>query len=231
MTNKLDRIINQISFQQDDSYFEEIYPNIWIMDNHKWALYCWEQYRIKNKISSILVHLDYHWDAINDYFEDEFLVKNMDLNALYNEIKNNIIRCDSFISPAIIRGYIDKVGFHCFQTGTIGFDGDFLNRYNTTQNIHNNIEELVKEIGKQEIILDIDLDIFNTLGSRMGSVWCKEEIKTYINKINPLIKQAKIVTVAMSYNYASSNEDIEYLTKLVVPLIIKIKTLTEEENN
>lgn len=230
MSHKIEKIINKISFQKSENYFKEICPNIWIMDNHKWALYCWEQYRIKNKIPSTLVHLDYHWDAMNAYFEDESFVKNMDLKALYNEIKNNIIRCDSFITPAIIRGYIDKVDFHCFQTDTIGFDGDFLNRYNTRQNIHNNIEDLVNEIGKQEIILDIDLDIFNTLGMRMGSVWFKEEIKTYINKINPLIKQAKIITIAMSYNYASSNEDIEYLTKLVIPLIIKTKTLTEEEN-
>jgi hypothetical protein len=231
MSQKIEKIINEISFQKNENYFKEIYPNIWIMDNHKWALYCWEQYRIKNQIPSTLVHLDYHWDAINNYFEDESLVKNMDLKALYNEIKNNIIRCDSFITPAIIRDYIDKVVFHCFQTDTIGFDGDFIKRYNTTQNIHNNIEDLVNEIEKQEIILDIDLDIFNTLGMSMGSVWCKEEIKTYINKINPLIKQAKIITIAMSYGYTGSSEEIEYLTKLVIPLIIETRIITQEEKS
>lgn len=229
MNHKTEQIINQINFEKNDEYFDEIYPNIWIMDNHKWALYCWEQYRVKNQIPSTLVHLDYHWDAINDYFENESVIKNMDLKTLHKEIKKNIIRYDSFITPAIIRGYVDRVDFHCFQIDTIGFADDFVNRYNTTQNIHSNIEDLVNEIEKQEIILDIDLDIFNKSGKN-GVLWDEEKIEAYICKITPLVKQAKIITIAMSYGYTGSNEEIEYLTKLVIPLIIETRTVIQEEN-
>jgi len=229
MSYKTEQIINQINFEKNDKYFDEIYSNIWIMDNHKWALYCWERYRVKNQIPLTLVHLDYHWDALNDYLEDESIIKNMDLGTLHNEIKNNIIRCDSFITPAIIRGHIDRVDFHCFQTDTIGFDNDFINKYNITQNIHKNIEDLVNEIEKQEIILDIDLDIFSKT-AKNGILWDEDNIKAYIYKITPLFKQAKIITIAMSYGYTGSNEEIEYLTKLVISLIIENCDIREKSS-
>lgn len=219
--------IDKIIFGNNEEYFEEIYPNIWIMHNHKWSLYCWEKFKENNDIPSILVHLDYHWDACNDYSEDESIIKNMNLKDIKNElIEDTNIRKDSFIAPSIIRGYINRIDFHCFQTNNaIGFDNNFLNRYDVTENVCNNIEDLVQNIRDQEIILDIDLDIFNTLGSRMGNLWSKEEIESYIHTITPLIKQAKIITIAMSYGFSGSDEDIEYLTKLVVPMIINIKKI------
>ena len=66
--------IDKITFGNNEEYFEEIYPNIWIMHNHKWSLYCWELYRENNEIPSTLVHLDYHWDAINDYYKNEEII-------------------------------------------------------------------------------------------------------------------------------------------------------------
>jgi len=83
--NSIDKII----FANNEEYFEEIYPNIWIMNNHKWSLYCWEQYREKNDIPSTLVHLDYHWDAINDYSENESLIKNMNLVTMKKALIEN----------------------------------------------------------------------------------------------------------------------------------------------
>ena len=83
---------SQINFEKNDEYFDEIYPNIWIMDNHKWALYCWEQYRVKNQIPSTLVHIDYHWDAVNDYYENEDELKNIDLDMSTAELNSAEIR-------------------------------------------------------------------------------------------------------------------------------------------
>ena len=219
--------IDKIVFGNNEEYFDEIYPNIWIMHNHKWSLYCWEKYRESNKIPSTLVHLDYHWDACNDYSENEPTIRDMNLENIKDElIEDANIRKDSFIAPAIIRDYINRVDFHCYQKdNAIGFDTDFLKRYNAVENVCENIEDLVKNIGEQEIILDIDLDIFNSLGSKMGDLWSKEKIESYIHTITPLIKQAKIITIAMSYGFSGSDEDIKYLTKLVVPMIINIKKI------
>ena len=216
--------IDKIVFKNNEEYFEEIYPNIMIMHNHKWSLYCWELYRENNGIPSTLVHLDYHWDAINDYSENESIIKDMNLISIKDAlIEDSNIKKDSFIAPSIIRGYVNRVDFHCFQTNNaIGLDDDLLNKYKSVQNIHAQIEDLIQGIGNQEIILDLDLDIFNKSG-KMGELWSEEEIVSYIHKITPLIKQAKIITLAMSYGFSGSDEDIECLVKLVVPIIIKIK--------
>jgi len=141
------------------------------------------------------------------------------------------IRKDSFIAPAIIRKFINRVDFYCFQNNTeVGLDSSLLTKYQVKQNIYNQIDDLVKSTGTCEIILDIDLDIFNTIGSKFGKLWSKDKIINYINKLSPLIKKAKIITIAMSYGYTGSNEEIEYLTKLVIPLIIETRTVIQEEN-
>lgn len=218
--------INKISFSNNEEYFEEIYPNIWIMDNHKWSLYCWELYREENDIPSTLVHLDYHWDAINDYQEDESIIKDMNLETMKDVlIEENYIRKDSFIAPSIIRGYVNRVDFHCFQTDTeIGLDESLLINYSAKQNIHDKIEDLIHSIGNKKIILDLDLDIFNKSSYYLeGDLWSEQEIENYIYTITPLIEQAKIITIAMSYGFSGSDQDREYLTKLVTPIILNIR--------
>ena len=220
----------KIPFENNEEYYDEIYPDIWIMHNHKWSLYCWEKYRLLKDIPSTLIHLDYHWDAINDYSGKEETIKDMNLSIMKEVLleHNSEIRKDSFIAPAVIRGYINRVDFHCFQEDSIGFDDELLKKYQVIQNIHNKIESLIHSVGTQDIILDLDLDIFNTIGFRTGNLWSEEEIINYIHLITPLIQQSKIITIAMSYGFTGTNEVIEYLTKLVIPLIIKIK---EQKNN
>ncbi len=225
---QVSEIIDTINFNNDDNnYCQEIHPNIWLMDNHKWALYCWELYREKNDIPSTIVHLDYHWDGVNDYHENEEKIEDIELSEIKDIIvEENYIRKDSFIAPAIIRGYVNRIDFHCFQSDTeIGLDDCLLKKYNSKQYIYNDIEELLSSTIRESIILDIDLDIFNRSTDFLdGELWTKEEIQEYILKITPLIKQAKIITLAMSYGYSGSNVDREYLTRLAVPLIVKIKT-------
>jgi hypothetical protein len=31
------------NFKMDDQYFEEIFPGVWLMDDHRWAYYVWEK--------------------------------------------------------------------------------------------------------------------------------------------------------------------------------------------
>lgn len=221
------KTIDSIDFSNDDdSYFQEIYPNIYLMDNHKWALYCWELYRHDNDIPSTIVHLDYHWDGINDYHENEEEIETVKLSELKDIIiEENYIRKDSFIAPSIIRGYVNRIHFHCFQTDTeIGLDDCLLEKCDAKQYVHDTIEELLAVTGSELIILDIDLDIFNRSTNFLdGDLWSNEEIIEYISKITPLIREAKVITIAMSYGYSGSNAEREFLTKFVVPKIIDIR--------
>ncbi len=55
--------------QSDDEFLTELNSNVWLMDNHKWALYVWEKFRLESAITKFsLVHADYHWDGIYDFF-------------------------------------------------------------------------------------------------------------------------------------------------------------------
>jgi uncharacterized protein UPF0489 len=112
------------AFDTDDSYFEEIQSNVWLMDDHRWSYYIWERFATcdAEKVCRTLVHLDYHYDGINDLqqVEDqEHLRRIRELNDIYRIVSDsNSIQKDSFIAPAIIRGIIDDAHFYCFQRDT-----------------------------------------------------------------------------------------------------------------
>jgi len=77
------------NFKSNDRYFEEISPNIWLMDNHKWAYYIWEKVFSKNthKTPVTLFHLDYHWDGVNDFKESIHitdLINIKEIQKIYN---------------------------------------------------------------------------------------------------------------------------------------------------
>lgn len=228
------KVIGSIDFNSDNNnYFQEIYPNIYLMDNHKWALYCWELYKNEYDIPSTIVHLDYHWDGINDYHENEKDIETVKLSELKDIIvEEKYIRKDSFIAPAIIRGYANRIHFHSFQTDTeIGLDDFLLDKFDAKQFVHDTIEELLSATGSESIILDIDLDLFNKSTNFLdGDLWTKEEILEYISKIIPLIKRAKVITIAMSYGYSGSNTEREFLSKFIVPKIIDIRGTYQTKN-
>jgi hypothetical protein len=38
-----------------DFYFEEIHPNVWLMDDHRWAYYIWER-SLEHDLRTVLVN-------------------------------------------------------------------------------------------------------------------------------------------------------------------------------
>jgi hypothetical protein len=114
-------MVNIDDMVSDDSYFEEISPNIWLMDDHRWAYYIWELYTHRNpgKQPCTLIHIDYHWDDTNDFQDNSSIeiLKQANINRLYKLVKQNEypITYDSFLAPAVIRGLFDKIHFYCFQ--------------------------------------------------------------------------------------------------------------------
>lgn len=106
-------MISLRNIKEDAEYLEEIYPNVWLMDDHKWSYFVWENFkRSSGLIPSTLVHIDYHWDAINDFKDSEAisLIVNPSLSELKELIKEDkYIRKDSYIAPAIINKMISKI--------------------------------------------------------------------------------------------------------------------------
>lgn len=217
------------NIKRGGKYFEELCPNVWLMDNHKWAFYIWEDYRFRHsgKIPSILVHIDKHWDGVNDFQKPETLARLININStqgLMDLIEHkSLVRYDSFIAPAIIRGFVKEVHFYCLQDDTdIGLDDDLLHRYGARQFIHKNLDSLIQHVEDRPILLDLDLDIFNKSDQwNEGDIWPEGEIVSFVDKCTELVLNSSLCTIAMSFDYSGANKDTIYLTKLVVPSIIK----------
>lgn len=211
----------------DDSYFEEIAPNIWLMGDHRWAYYIWERSLRKDRGKSrrSLVHLDYHWDGVNDFqshTDQDRLRGTSELDEIYRIVSDETrVRKDSFIAPAVIRGFIEEVHFLCFQRDTTpGIDPELLDRYGSKQFIYSDLNSLLKGAPKGSLF-DIDLDIFNRSGYwAEGDLWTDIEISQFLDGCIQLLESSSLVTIAMSFNYSGSVDDTRYLTRLVVPKIV-----------
>lgn len=217
--------------RQHEKYNEEVYPNVWLMDNHKWAFYVWENYRYHNAdgIPPVLVHIDQHWDGVND-FQSQGRIHSLLRIKSSDEIKklierNSFVRYDSFIAPSIICGFIKEVHFYCLQDDTeIGLDDDLLYRYGAKQFIHKTIDSLIQRVEGRPLLFDLDLDVFNRSEQwGVGDIWPREDIERFMDKCSGLIVQSPLLTVAISYDYSGTEKDAKYLANLVVPKIIRYK--------
>jgi UPF0489 domain len=216
------------NFKADDQYFEEVFPGIWLMDDHRWAYYIWEKVFLENRNARpfALVHLDCHWSGVNDFHGDPSAVKKLveihDIDSIYSLLQKNIdVRKDSFIAPAIIRGLVDEVHFYCKQTCTgPGLYPPFLKEHNTRQFIHERMKSLISHRFSKPIIFDIDLDLFNK--SEMwdeGDLWTDREILEFLSMCSDMIQSSSVVTAAMSFGYSGTEQDTRHVTRLFTSFI------------
>jgi len=220
------------SFSSNDSYFEEIFPDVWLMDDHRWAYYIWEKifFDKKNLLPVTLIHLDCHWNGVNDFHGNppavEELTKIKDINNIYCLVHENAnIRNDSFIAPAIIRGLINEIHFFCKETCTgPGLYPPFMKEYNARQFMYENIESLISNNISKPVIFDIDLDFFNK--SEMwdeGNLMTDLEIMEFLSLCTPMIKISSLVTASMSFGYSGTEDDTRHLAKLFYSFMEDLK--------
>jgi hypothetical protein len=108
------------SLEENADYFEPLPAGVWLMDDHKWALFIWEQHRQQvggGRYS--LMHADYHWDSTDDFLtDDEAQAELADADAdglRAMTAASERITYDSFIAPAVRRGLFSEVHFYCLQ--------------------------------------------------------------------------------------------------------------------
>jgi len=215
-------------FTTDDQYFEEIFSGIWLMDDHRWAYYIWEKAILENRIEGpcALVHLDHHWDGVNDFHGDPAAIKKLvgtyDIGDIYSLVEKKMgVQKDSFIAPAIIRGLIDEVHFYCKQTCIgPGLYPPFLKENNTRQFIHEKMKSLLSHQITKPIIFDIGFGLFNK--SDMwdeGELWPDKEIIEFLWMCSDMIQSSSVVTAAMSFGHSGTEQDTRHLTKLFASFI------------
>ena len=215
------------SLTEDDKFLIELDSNIWLMDNHRWAYYTWEKFRLKSDIPKFsLVHADYHWDGGNDFHslpekEQELLHGNLDsIFQLVHE--GNWIRFDSFIAPAVIRGFLSEVHFYCNQDDSydVGIEEGLLARMGTLQTIHDDVKTLSNHQFTHPVIFDLCLDLFNESdGWFDGDLWSESKIMQFLTSIKKTICEAELVTVSLSFGYSGTEDDTRWLAKLVIPTL------------
>ena len=75
----------------------------------------------------------------------------------------------------------------------------------------------------KDLLLDIDLDIFNRSGYwATGDLWTDTEIAEFLEGCSALINSSRLITIAMSFNYSGSKEDTKHLVRLVIPTVVEI---------
>ncbi|MFZ6842842.1 UPF0489 family protein [Undibacterium sp. RuTC16W] len=217
------------TLRPNDNLLTHIGKNIWLMDDHRWAIYAWESQRKTNKYD--LVHADFHWDAVYDFHDDpieEQTLLNADSARIHEYlVENQWIRFDSFIAPAVRRGLFEVIHFFCKETefNDIAIDYDLLRRTNTTQTIHESINSLSTATFTRPIIFDLCLDLFNHSDQwQTGELWTESEIREFLLQTKHIITAAEIVTVSLSFNYSGNEDDTRQLAKLILPILLQYRT-------
>ncbi len=215
------------SLVEDDKFYVKLDSNIWLMDNHRWAFYIWEQHRQNSHTEKFsLIHADYHWDSVNDLYdspEQERALLNGSLESLFHMVnEGNFIRYDSFIAPAVKRGFLSEIHFYCKQDDDwdAGIDADLLSNMDVAEFKHDSVESLSNQIPTHPIIFDLCLDLFNRDDHYYkGDLWSDLEIMRFLNAVKDKIIAAELITVSLSFGYSGNEEDTRKLAKLVIPIL------------
>lgn len=215
----------------NDNLLIEIGSNIWLMDDHRWAIVAWDRACCSGGADqACLIHADFHWDSVNDFHKEpelEARLIGMSSPELFEFVKNNEwIRYDSFIAPAIIRGLISEVHFFCKQNdmSDVGIDTELLNRFNASQHIHESQQTVSQIKTSRPIIFDLCLDLFNESQQYHGSkIWPDNKILEFLNVLHPIIQRACIVTVSLSFGYSGTESDTRRLAQLVLPVLKRLR--------
>jgi uncharacterized protein UPF0489 len=224
-----------VRFESDPDYREQIAPNVWLMDDHRWAFWCWEEWRYRSmpQASVALAHIDFHWDGIWDVRGGERLASLLsaassdEVRACYHDTNGNpLVDYASFIAPAIVRGLVKEVHFLCRQTDTErGLDPSELARYDARQYFHASEQAIVAAVASRSFICDLDLDYFNEDEYWYSSdgLWPRDKVLTSLTALRSLIAQAEVVTIAMSFGHSGKRDDAQELAQFVTNYVLECR--------
>lgn len=218
------------ALESSDEYLTQLHERMWLMDNHKWACWVWEHHfgRSPPEERPSLMHLDYHFDSVDDHSSDPeevTVLKAETLDQLKQRIATeNWIRYDSFIAPALLRGVIKDVHFFCVQGDEWdhGFHHEFLRSIGSRQIFYTSVESVALAELSQPYIVDLCLDLFNNEAEVMdeGDLWSDSEVLNAIGCWEKLIIDAACVTISLSFGCSGTADDTRHLAELVVPKIL-----------
>lgn len=208
---------------EDEAMCTPLAGNVWLMDDHRWAICAWEEHRLAAGLEGLtLVHVDHHWDSLDEYEarpEDVPALLAADLPALREIVAaDELIRYDSFIAPAIRRGLVDEIHFLCRQDDGAPLEPNLLAAAGAAQHIHESVDQLAAVQLGGPYVFDLCLDYFcDVVMEGEGPVWPDAQVLAVVEPLRPLIEAAGAVTVSLSFRYSGTADDTRHLAALILP--------------
>lgn len=185
---------------------------IYIMDNHRVALWCWYQ-EMNNENNLRLIHIDNHpdlsplgvsCDCVKDINLDELKIDEY-LNQSHN-LKNNhehinekipILSNENFLTFFLEHNKLGISRNNIFSNS---------NRLENSKINENELLEFLKDTSNQKWIIDLDLDYFLNEGTHKVNFDISKKVLTSLKKWHDL-KKISILTVAWSPEYLVDREN------------------------
>ncbi len=194
-----------------DQFFLYKENNIYIMDNHRSAAWCWLQHIPKN--NNGLIHIDAHNDALdNDYLIDKLISSNkIDLAILSfedylniklertNDTPLHLFRWDNFIATTAyaVPKIFSKIYF------SVQENGGTISKHLSVEQI--DFKKLISNDGNsifngiENWILDIDIDfVFDQNSTPFGRLYNDKHLEGLADFINANSDKFKVITIALS---------------------------------
>ncbi|MGX7688074.1 hypothetical protein ACWA1C_12980 [Flectobacillus roseus] len=209
------------------NYFAK-YDNLYLMDNHLAAIWCWEHLPQRKKIQ--IIHIDAHYDLgyspPGSFLYGDLDLKTINVEELTNYKSDQFIGIPYFLYDNYIHLFNDKFPnriekiFFCTQN-----EGDFA-EINGIEFIEFELVELDKYLSTDKDItrvLNLDIDFFFEQDSGKFQIVEDYKINFFINWFEKYNKSFDMITIALSPDFTGSWENsIDMVNKILKPLSIEV---------
>ena len=175
---------------------KDLDKNLFIMNNHRWAFYCWQKYLTRSDTKIKIIHIDAHPDAcsIDREFEEE-LINESNLES----ITDKCLKWDNFID-AFVKKNENNIEIISLVHGKY-FNDCFCDEKFEYTNFDNEKDffQAINEIKSFDIV-DIDLDFFIDADKSETKYesWSEERIAEFMKLLCTQIDTPNLITISTS---------------------------------
>lgn len=205
--------------------------NIFIMDNHMAASWCWAQ-KIDTNQTYNLMHIDKHYDLLDGgtdkrvkaITDSKFEIQSSTIQeycsltypkTFLNE-KNQVFRYDNYMTifKKLFPEIFKKIKFATHKDGTIPADWSFY-EIEIIDLPTNNVEYWINE-NDLKWIINIDVDFFFTKGydDKYFQFLTDEYILTFARQLKNVLNKIEVITIALSPTFCGGIEKSDRIAKM-----------------
>lgn len=187
--------------------------NIYVMDNHRCALWCWKNYLQSQNLNQVnFFHLDAHEDAKNDLATsiwDELDANNVEkyLNQTVSDGSYKLFRWDNYL-PVWVHADQKQIRKSVFATHEVGLAGFSHQRINPYQLLTHFPKLFVDEL---PWVINLDADYFYPKELKQTPLFHPEVIDHFFRQLKHFYDQGDIalITFALSPECCGSWDNAE----------------------